>query len=175
MAKEAIGIKNYRTYSKTLTNLIDWGFLKLVQKSKNQYSSNIIAIVENTKAHTKALDKALQKHSQKQRQSIVSIDIQETIKQETRNNIPFEIFWNLYDKKTGKSKSEAKWNKLTEEEKKIIIESVPKYVATITDKQFQKDPLTYLNGRHWEDEISKKDSFYNPFDEIMEEINNGTK
>jgi len=40
MAKEAIGIKNYRTYQKTLNDLIDFGFIKLVQKSKNQYSSN---------------------------------------------------------------------------------------------------------------------------------------
>ena len=34
----------------------------MIEKSMNQYSSNIIAIVKNTKAHTKALDKALQKH-----------------------------------------------------------------------------------------------------------------
>jgi len=81
MAKEAIGIKNYRTYQKTLTDLIDFGFIKMIQISKNQYSSNIIAIVKNTKAptkaNTKALDKALIKHHTKQGKSIVSIDIQE--------------------------------------------------------------------------------------------------
>ncbi len=71
MTKDAIGIKNYRTYSDTLSDLIEWGFIKEIQKSKNQYSSCIIAIAENTKAHTKALDKALQKHSKKQGQSIV--------------------------------------------------------------------------------------------------------
>jgi len=87
MAKDAIGIKNYRTYSKTFEDLIEWGFIKVIQKSKNQYSSNIIAIAEYTKASTKALDKAMQKHSQKHSQkqykSIVGIDIQETYKQET--------------------------------------------------------------------------------------------
>ena len=74
MAKEAIGIKNYRTYSKTFNDLVDWGFLKLIQKSKNQYSSNIVAIVKNTKADTKALDKAMQKHDQKQVHGIVGIN-----------------------------------------------------------------------------------------------------
>jgi len=78
MVKDAIGIRNFRTYSNTLYDLVDWGFIKMIEVSKNQYSSNIIAIVKNTKAHTKALDKALQKHSQKQSKSIDSIDKQET-------------------------------------------------------------------------------------------------
>lgn len=78
MTKDAIGISNFRTYTKTFTDLVEWGFIKIYEKSKNQYSSNIIGIVKNTKAHTKALDKALQKHShkqvQKQSNSIVYID-----------------------------------------------------------------------------------------------------
>jgi hypothetical protein len=81
MVMEAIGVKNWRTYSQGLNELIDFGFIKLLEKSTNQYSSNIIAIVNFTKADTKALDKALQKHGTKQGQSIVSID-----KQETKNN-----------------------------------------------------------------------------------------
>jgi len=83
MVMEAIGVKNWRTYSQGLNELIDFGFIKLLEKSSNQYSSNIIAIVNFTKADTKALDKALQKHCTKQGQSIVSIDKQETNKQET--------------------------------------------------------------------------------------------
>ena len=91
MTKDAIGISNYRTYSNTLNDLIEWWFIKEIQKSKNQYSSTIIAIVENTEANTKALDKALQKHSQKQSISTVygtvCIDKQETIEQETINHV----------------------------------------------------------------------------------------
>lgn len=91
MTKDAIGISNYRTYSNTLSDLIEWWFIKEIQKSKNQYSSTIIAIVENTEANTKALDKALQKHSQKQSISTVygtvCIDKQETIEQETINHV----------------------------------------------------------------------------------------
>jgi hypothetical protein len=84
MVMEAVGIKNWRTYSGVLNDLVGFGFIRMLEISKNQYSANIIAIVNNTKAtttaSTKALDKALQKHSTKQRQSTVSI-----VKQETKN------------------------------------------------------------------------------------------
>lgn len=79
MVMEAVGIKNYKTYHNTLMDLIEIGFIKLVEKSKNQYSANVIALVKFTKAPTKALDKALSNHNtkqgRKQVQSIDSIDI----------------------------------------------------------------------------------------------------
>ena len=104
MAKEAIGISSYNTYINTLRDLCDWGFIKMIEKSKNQYSSNIIAISNFDKALDKALDKAMIKHStkhvSKQSESIGSIDIQETNIQETINNIEarekFEIFRKQY-------------------------------------------------------------------------------
>lgn len=74
MAKDAIGIKNYKTYINTLNDLIDWGFITSIEKSKNQYSANIVALANFTKATTNALDKAMLKHSTKQVQSIASID-----------------------------------------------------------------------------------------------------
>uniref|UniRef100_UPI003561DB1E hypothetical protein n=1 Tax=Mariniphaga sediminis TaxID=1628158 RepID=UPI003561DB1E len=58
MAKEAIGVHSYNTYIKTLNDLIDFGFIKMIQKSKNQYSSNIIALSNFDKAFDRALDKA---------------------------------------------------------------------------------------------------------------------
>ena len=73
MTKDALGIKNYKTFAKVFNDLIDWGFIKLIQKSKNQYSSNIVALVKNTKANTKALTKASLKHVPKQVQRIVGI------------------------------------------------------------------------------------------------------
>lgn len=66
MAKDAIGIKSYKTYIQTLRDLVEWGFVEMLEVSKNQYSSNIVALVNNTKAHTKALDKAMLKHVSKQ-------------------------------------------------------------------------------------------------------------
>lgn len=87
MVMEAIGVRNWKTYIAGLNDLIEFGFIEIIEISKNQYSSNIIAIVKNTKAHTKALDKALSKHSTKHcsitHQSTVSINKQETNKQLT--------------------------------------------------------------------------------------------
>jgi len=81
MAKEAIGIRSYNTYINTLNDLVEFGFIKLIEKSKNQYSSNIVALSNFDKAPDKALDKALIKHGTKQCESIDSIN-----KQETNNN-----------------------------------------------------------------------------------------
>ena len=81
MAKEAIGIRSYNTYINTLNDLVQFGFVKLIEKSKNQYSSNIIALLNFDKAPDKALDKALIKHGTKQRESISSINKQETKEQ----------------------------------------------------------------------------------------------
>lgn len=157
MAMDAVGIKNWRTFMKAFNDLVEWKFIILIEKSKNQYSANVIAIAENTKANTKALDKALQKHSQKQYNCIASIDIQETNKQETNKQElenEFEKFWNLYDKKVGeKSKLFKKWQNLTSDEKNKIFEYIPKYKNSITDKKFRKNPETFLNNKSWNDEI----------------------
>jgi len=148
---EAIGVKNWRTYSKALSDLVEWGFIDMIEISKNQYSSNIIAIVKNTKAPTKALDKALQKHSTKQGESIVSIDKQLTIEQETINN-EFERFWNMYNKKTSRKKCESKFKKLSTSDKDKIFSTLPNYIKLTPDPQYRKDPSTYLNNESWNDE-----------------------
>ncbi len=74
MTMDALGIKNYKTYAKTFDSLVEWGFIKLIEKSKNQWSATVIALVKNTKANTKALSKASLTHSLKQVESTVSID-----------------------------------------------------------------------------------------------------
>ena len=89
MAKEAIGIRSYNTYIKTLNQLIDFGFIKLIEKSKNQYSSNIIALSNIDKAPDKALDKALIKHSLKQEESTVQ-SIDSIIKQLNKEQLTSE-------------------------------------------------------------------------------------
>lgn len=103
MVMEALGIKNWRTYSKALNELVQFGFINMIEISKNQYSSNIIAIVKNTKAPTKALDKALHNHSTKQGQSIVSIDKQITSNKEQDNNIDWSKLLSKFNDITGKS------------------------------------------------------------------------
>jgi hypothetical protein len=98
MVKSAIGVHSYNTYIDALNDLVEWGFIKMIQKSKNQYSSNIIALSNFDKATTKALDKAMikhsTKHSTKQDESIDSINKQVNKEQINNETIPsFDIFF----------------------------------------------------------------------------------
>jgi hypothetical protein len=91
LAMDAIGIKKHQTFIKHFTDLIDWGFIKLIQKSKNQYSANVISLISALPKNGKALDKALVTHEAKQSQSngqsMDSIDKQQTsnLKPQTNN------------------------------------------------------------------------------------------
>lgn len=151
MAKEAIGIGSYNTYIKALNELVDFGFIKLIEKSKNQHSSNIVALLRINKASNKALDKALIKHASKQHESSSSIDKQETKEQETK--IDFSLFWAVYPRKEGKKKSAEKWNRLKIETQQKILDTLPKFLEG-KDLKFVPMPETYFNKERWDDEVS---------------------
>lgn len=70
-------------------------------------------------------------------------------------NIPFSDFWNGYDKKKDKDKSEKKWSSLTNNERELIMAHIPAYVKSTPDKKYRKNPMTYLNGKCWLDEIDQ--------------------
>tara|TARA_R100001244_G_C5162287_1_gene131103 strand:+ start:256 stop:999 length:744 start_codon:yes stop_codon:yes gene_type:complete len=171
MAKEAIGIKSYNTYIKTLNSLVDWGFINLIQKSTNQYSANIIALSNINKPLNKALDKALIKHGSKQRESISSIDKQEN--KEQNNNIEFNVFWDLYNKKVGsKDDCNKKWNKLKDSEREKVINTLPSFLSKIKDKKYQPFPATYLNQKRFNDEGLSKATTHDYSDELLKRAKN---
>jgi hypothetical protein len=73
---------------------------------------------------------------------------------EKDNIYSFDQFWKDYDKKIGdKTKIENKFNKLTKDELILIKEYIPKYKQSQPDKQFRKNPETFLNNKSWNDEI----------------------
>lgn len=124
MVMDAIGIKNHHTYMKYFNDLVEWGFFKLVQKSQNQYSANIISLERAMSKNNKALDKAMIRHVSKQGssnpQSKDSIDKQVTIEPTNQSNkdfpaLTFEIFgdqiWIEQVKITHKGKNlNQAWN-----------------------------------------------------------------
>lgn len=65
----------------------------------------------------------------------------------------FDQFWNLYDKKADKPKCEKKWNKLTQGAREKIMFHVEEYVKATPDKNYRKNPYTYLYNESWNDEI----------------------
>jgi predicted phage replisome organizer len=84
----------------------------------------------------------------------IDTDKEEEIKiKEKELSEEFTRFWNLYDKKKDKDKCFMKWKKITAKDKLIIFELVKPYVDSTPDKKFRKNPLTYLNGKCWHDEI----------------------
>ena len=92
MTMDAIGIKKHSTYIRYFNDLVDWGFFELIQKSQNQYSSNIISLINAMPKKGEALDKAMVNHAAKQSETIGqskgSIYKQETKKQITSKFIP---------------------------------------------------------------------------------------
>lgn len=83
----------------------------------------------------------------------VNVNVNDNVKVKDIN-ISFDCFWNLYNKKIGdKKKIENKWNKLKDEERQKIIDTLPTFLNSITDKQFQPFPETYLNNKRWNDEF----------------------
>lgn len=72
-------------------------------------------------------------------------------------NIDFEWFWNLYDKKVGvKEKLKKKWNNLTDIERQNAMDYIDLYKNAVADKQFRKNPETFLNNKSWNDEIIER-------------------
>jgi len=65
----------------------------------------------------------------------------------------FNEFWSDYGKSVDKTKCKAKFEKLSDEIKIKIKEVLPLYVKSTPDKQFRKNPQTWLNGECWNDEV----------------------
>lgn len=147
MAMEAIGIKSYNTYKQTLSNLVEWGFVKMIETSKNQYSANIIALSNFNKALDKALNKALTKHTSKQSESTVQSTVQsiDSIdKPLTINNKPI----NNKLKGDVKHPSTPKKNKSLEDFKEIAKISFENNNC-LFENDFKKEWLKLLQTAKW--------------------------
>jgi len=70
----------------------------------------------------------------------------------------FEQFWELYDKKVGRTKCERLWSKLTDKEKNDCLQYVPFYVQAQPQKCFRKNPETFLRNKSFYDEIITRNS-----------------
>lgn len=66
----------------------------------------------------------------------------------------FERFWNLYGKKEDSKKCKEKFLKLTDSEIQQIFETLPSYILKHHEIKFRKNPLTYLNGKCWNDDCT---------------------
>lgn len=160
----AIGIKSYNTYKKTFNDLVQFGFVKVIQESKNQYTACIIALSSYDKALDKALDKAITMHVTKQHESTgeSSDSIIKQINNKTKNQKPindsefsFEDFWTKYPVRVGKKDTETAWKKLSIVDKEKCILDIPYYIRDKPLEISYLNPATYINKRRFEDDRSK--------------------
>ena len=73
---QCLNIRSYKTYIKALNDLESFGFIKFIERAKNQNTSNIVEMVNNTKADTKATTKAMLKATT---QSDYQSDVQSSV------------------------------------------------------------------------------------------------
>lgn len=96
------------------------------------------------------------KEEDKEKESSLRSDSTKSVDDE----LSFDKFWDLYDKKVGKDKAISLYENLSRKDKEAIFKHVPLYKMARPDKQYRKDPQTYLRNHSWNDEIitSKDDT-----------------
>jgi len=67
----------------------------------------------------------------------------------------FELFWNSYNKKKDRKKCETAWKNLTKKNKEYALASVEGYVQSTPEVKYRKNPLTWLHGESWNDEVAE--------------------
>jgi hypothetical protein len=84
--------------------------------------------------------------------------------------LTFDEFWNMYGKKVDSKKCKDKFETIKESDRKKILATLELYVKSKPEVKFRKDPIRYLTGEIWNDEIieskpifadPKIESFYN--------------
>jgi hypothetical protein len=178
---ESLGITDWRTYKNGLQFLHDNNIIAWLEKSKNQYTCNKVSLLigeadigesyknaytffaePNAEAIAEALveayDEAYVEAIAEALQSYINLKTLKPKNPKTEKPTDnwlesFEQFWTVYDKKVGRKKAEQKWKIMTLHQRQSALDNVAGYVHVNNRKQFRKDPVTYLNGECWNDEL----------------------
>ena len=137
---EALGIGSYNTYKKTLQDLIDFGFIKLVAESKNQHQSKVVALSKNDKATDKALDEATNKAPDKATDTI-------TKQMNKGTNEQYRSFAHLSISINEFHKLEIEYHK---KDIDLILDDIQNYAKNKTYRSL------YLTAKKWLRDIPKK-------------------
>jgi hypothetical protein len=73
----------------------------------------------------------------------------------TSDEFEFDLFWNAYDKKVDRSKCLKAYLKLPKQIRGIVYDKATSYRLATPEVRFRKNPLTWINGKCWEDETPK--------------------
>lgn len=115
----------------------------------------------------------LRKQKERERKLLSSRDSSREVTQQNKNKIEnkienkninntqsnsnkFEEFWNAYNKKVDRTKCEKAFSKI-KDDITIVIEKTKQYVKSTPDLKYRKNPLTWINGKCWNDEIETQE------------------
>ena len=147
MVMDAIGIKKHSTYIRYFNDLVEYKFFDLIQKSKNQYSSNIISLTFALPKKGEALDKAISKHgvkhTAKQKEYI------QTSKQVNIEQLNIDEIYKLYPSKcVVQNRSLGKTSKNKDQIKKLLKDRPVEELTSIINRyisECKKDQVYMMN------------------------------
>lgn len=166
LIKHELGIGKHR-FLRAKNELIDNGYLMVDRKqTKNIYGSNLYTLfhsprqvdgrpVDDRPAYDRPVDSQPTTNNSITNNSITSNSktINNSATDVTRER--FEEWWKLYDKKRDKKISFKKFEKcLKQHSFEEIMEGTRMYLKTIKDKQYQKDPKTFLHNESYMNDYS---------------------
>ena len=168
LIKHELGIGKHR-FLRAKNELIDNGYLMVDRKqTKNIYGSNLYTLfhsprqvdgrpVDNRPTYDRPVDSQPTTNNSITNNSITSNSktINNSATDVTRER--FEEWWKLYDKKLDKKKAFSLFKSaLKEHEFETIMNGTREYLKTITDKQYQKYPKTFLSQESYLNDFSEE-------------------
>ena len=157
-----ISVQQYRT---ALKKLVQSG--EIVKKATNAYTILTLTKWEKMQHDQQTDNKRITNEQQTDNKRIYptkeSKEDKERKESKEKRLFDFETFWKTYAKPEGKKKASEKFLKLHQKDVDKILTVVKNYVISTPDKQYRKHPITWINGEHWNDEITsvKKISYRN--------------
>ena len=133
---------------------------KTTSKSTNKTTDKSTNTDRNEKESTKEKVKTLEQEVVLNSSAPPSYDLfgESQEKPQETTCLTFDEFWRLYSKKVDRKACERVYARVSEKDRKLIKEHVPKYVQSTPDVQYRKNPLTYLHGACWNNEIVTQQS-----------------
>lgn len=163
--------KNFKegkyTVFKAFNELVDLGYIVKVAIFNGNLKSGYNYMVYSEPVDNKGFSRdSDSRHSEPRKSETRTSEDQQlqnkhdTNKTNKKEIFSFNDFWKLYPNKNAKTKCEEKWNKLKDDEKLKIKETIQVFIKHKPFESYNHpNPLTYLNQKRWEDEINIETSF----------------
>ena len=165
-----ISTKRFQKYRK---QLVEAGYLSISrEKSSNLYGRNVYTLhheprqvqirpVENESMQIESVENLPTKNNSSKNHSIKNNSPKNNsatkVASELENQLTkeFENWYNLYDKKKDRKAAFTKFKTARKKHSyEEIVKGTKEYLKTITDKQYQKYPKTFLNNESYLDDYS---------------------